>query len=397
MGSFFGGKDPFDHLFSTQPFGGLFGGKGPFDDFTGAFDNPFFNSPFDNHSGSRKQITIEELSPENDGGHNALQSNVPSKEVSVESSNDYPTGTQSFSFQRTAYGGLDGCSLAKIFQNMMWDAANLKISNANVLELGHSVTTKQFSNGKVNSMQTLHNLQEDELTGFQENWKMNADKVLPGWNDGFNLLENAGVNSNAWGDFFGRTGLGLYLENLGNNGAQWDGESQVHLLVVLVDRFLGIDPGAVHVTFLDRLFDLQFLRFLLLVALSGLAVSLQAHELNKKQNIEIELNRKDGFGERARWVFKEKGEIAEENRGEKMNNIEENVVGVGVYVSGTTKELDQASRLKKRRTSDLKLAAKVFDVLSPPFYALYFVVGGFLGPYFVYRMFAFYLSGLMIL
>ncbi|GFP80481.1 hypothetical protein PHJA_000537700 [Phtheirospermum japonicum] len=37
--------------------------------------------------------------------------------------------------------------------------------------------------------------------------------------------------------------------------------------------------------------------------------------------------------------------------------------------------------------------AKVFDVLSPPFYALYFVVGGFLGPYFVYRMFAFYMSG----
>ncbi|GFP84937.1 hypothetical protein PHJA_000637500 [Phtheirospermum japonicum] len=36
---------------------------------------------------------------------------------------------------------------------------------------------------------------------------------------------------------------------------------------------------------------------------------------------------------------------------------------------------------------------KVFDVLSPPFYALYTVVRGFLGPYFVYRMFAFYLSG----
>ncbi|GFP97068.1 uridine nucleosidase 1 [Phtheirospermum japonicum] len=66
---------------------------------------------------------------------------------------------------------------------------------------------------------------------------------------------------------------------------------------------------------------------------------------------------------------------------------------IGVYVSGATKELDQVSLLKKCRTSDLKLAAKVFDVLSPLFYALYFVVGGFLGPYFVYRMFAFYLSG----
>ncbi|GFQ08329.1 syntaxin-112 [Phtheirospermum japonicum] len=69
-------------------------------------------------------------------------------------------------------------------------------------------------------------------------------------------------------------------------------------------------------------------------------------------------------------VFEEKGEILEENRrslvelhkvfldmavmvevqGEKMNNIEENVVGAGVYVSGASKELDRASRLKKRRT-----------------------------------------------
>ncbi|KAL6552912.1 hypothetical protein OROGR_006754 [Orobanche gracilis] len=45
------------------------------------------------------------------------------------------------------------------------------------------------------------------------------------------------------------------------------------------------------------------------------------------------------------------------------------------------------------RRSDLKSAARVYDVLSPSFYALYSVVRGFLGPYFVYRMLAFYLSG----
>ncbi|KAK6155265.1 hypothetical protein DH2020_009513 [Rehmannia glutinosa] len=49
--------------------------------------------------------------------------------------------------------------------------------------------------------------------------------------------------------------------------------------------------------------------------------------------------------------------------------------------------------LASARRSDLKFAAKVYDFLSPPFYALYSVVRGFLGPYFVYRMFAFYLSG----
>ncbi|KAL7140632.1 hypothetical protein ABFS83_08G001800 [Erythranthe nasuta] len=45
------------------------------------------------------------------------------------------------------------------------------------------------------------------------------------------------------------------------------------------------------------------------------------------------------------------------------------------------------------RRSDVKFAAKVYDLLSPPFYGLYSVVRGFFGPYFVYRMFAFYLSG----
>ncbi|KAL3813869.1 hypothetical protein ACJIZ3_015137 [Penstemon smallii] len=45
------------------------------------------------------------------------------------------------------------------------------------------------------------------------------------------------------------------------------------------------------------------------------------------------------------------------------------------------------------RRLDVEFAAKVYDLLSPPFYALYSVVRGCLGPYFVYRMFRFYLSG----
>ncbi|XP_057766957.1 TLC domain-containing protein At5g14285 [Salvia miltiorrhiza] len=49
--------------------------------------------------------------------------------------------------------------------------------------------------------------------------------------------------------------------------------------------------------------------------------------------------------------------------------------------------------LASARKSDVEFAAKVFDLLSPPFYALYSVVRGFVGPYFVYRMFAFYVTG----
>lgn len=85
MANFFGGKDPFDHPFFTHPFGDLFGGKSPFDD-------PFFGSTFDNRPGNRKQITIEELNPNDDDGYDAWQKSVPSKELSVKSPNEYSTG-----------------------------------------------------------------------------------------------------------------------------------------------------------------------------------------------------------------------------------------------------------------------------------------------------------------
>lgn len=234
MDKFFGGNDPFDHPFFTQPFGGLFGGKSPFDD-------PFFTSQFDNPSGSRNQITIEEMNPDND---DAWQNNVPSKELSVKNSSEYPTGVQSFSFQRVAYGGPDGIyytsSVGKrnggdgVFLMEMKEEDQLVRESLHTIskgihDKGHSVTTKQCSDGRVDSLQTLHNLEQDELTGFEENWKTNADKVLPGWSNGFNLLENSGANSNVWDDFGRLSGWGEWpfpsLEYYGNGGAERDGKS----------------------------------------------------------------------------------------------------------------------------------------------------------------------------
>lgn len=46
------------------------------------------------------------------------------------------------------------------------------------------------------------------------------------------------------------------------------------------------------------------------------------------------------------------------------------------------------------RRSDLEFAARAYDLLSPPFYALYTLVRAFFGPFFVYQMFVFYLSGI---
>lgn len=46
------------------------------------------------------------------------------------------------------------------------------------------------------------------------------------------------------------------------------------------------------------------------------------------------------------------------------------------------------------RRSDSEFAARLYDFLSPPFYALYTVARAFAGPVFVYQMLAFYLGGM---
>jgi hypothetical protein len=55
---------------------------------------------------------------------------------------------------------------------------------------GHSLTRNLNSDGHVNNLQTLHNLNEDELTAFEESWR-NARDNLPGWDPGMNMLGNS--------------------------------------------------------------------------------------------------------------------------------------------------------------------------------------------------------------
>ncbi|KAH7514093.1 hypothetical protein FEM48_Zijuj11G0052000 [Ziziphus jujuba var. spinosa] len=63
---------------------------------------------------------------------------------------------------------------------------------------GHSVTRKLDSDGKVDTRQTLHNLNEDELGHFEETWKGNAQKYLPGWTGNLGGYENAGGSSSGY-------------------------------------------------------------------------------------------------------------------------------------------------------------------------------------------------------
>ncbi|CAL5331432.1 unnamed protein product [Camellia sinensis] len=189
MSKLFGGKDPFDDPFFTHPFGGMFGTL--------------------TDSGNRsKEVTIEEL--DSDGNPlNLNHSDQPNKELIVKNPNaKNGNGTKSFSFKRVAYGGLNGIYytasvtrktgddevvLMEINEEDKTVGEALNTISRGVHDKGHSVTMKHTSDGKVDTMQTLHNLNEDELAGFEETWKANAQNLHPDWNSGFNLLENAAM------------------------------------------------------------------------------------------------------------------------------------------------------------------------------------------------------------
>ncbi|KAL1366820.1 hypothetical protein HN51_020879 [Arachis hypogaea] len=55
---------------------------------------------------------------------------------------------------------------------------------------GHSLSRKLNSDGRMDSMQTLHNLNEDELASFEDDWKQKGQKYLPEWTGNIGALDN---------------------------------------------------------------------------------------------------------------------------------------------------------------------------------------------------------------
>ncbi|OVA07665.1 Myeloid leukemia factor [Macleaya cordata] len=120
--------------------------------------------------------------------------------------------TQSFSFQSSTvtYGGVNGAYYTSSTSRKMGtdgvvveeskeaDTTTGKAAHRlsrGIRDKGHSVTRKLNPDGKVATMQTLHNLDEDELPVFEEAWKGSARKHLPGWDEGFNVHANTGPRS----------------------------------------------------------------------------------------------------------------------------------------------------------------------------------------------------------
>ncbi|GFY86225.1 glycine-rich protein [Actinidia rufa] len=236
--SFFGGRDPFDDPFFTRPFGGLFEPSifrhtgNPFMD---AHASGYLEHQVPRPNRSRGPI-IEELNSddereqedkEEEEKDNPRKHSRSSKEPYVEDPDDETEGrkskqmqymndfsrvnyahsrpqTHSFTFQSSSvsYGGVngthytssrtmrtgsDGVSIVSL-SNKEADTASGQAAHRifkGIHDKGHTVARKLNSDGRVDTMQTLHNLNEEELSGFEQVWNGNA-KHLPGWSEGLN-------------------------------------------------------------------------------------------------------------------------------------------------------------------------------------------------------------------
>ncbi|XP_052170759.1 uncharacterized protein LOC127786980 [Diospyros lotus] len=238
---FFGGRDPFDDPFFTRPFGGVFESG-----FFGPAGNPFpdlhapqilghqvsqpnrpsrpiieeLNSDDEReqednekkdkprkHGRSNKEPYVEE--PEDEAeGRKRKQMQYMNDLSRVKTTHSRPQ-THSFTFQSSSvtYGsangayytssrarrtGSDGLTIDESREaNTASGRASHQVSRG-IHDKGHTVARKLNSDGRVGTMQTLHNLNEEELAGFEEAWKGKARKHLPAWSEGFNVHDVSG-------------------------------------------------------------------------------------------------------------------------------------------------------------------------------------------------------------
>ncbi|XP_048320311.2 uncharacterized protein LOC107430250 isoform X2 [Ziziphus jujuba] len=249
MSNFFGGRgDPFDDPFFTRPFGGMFDSSffGPsigMNPFAEMHPSGFLEQQPPEPKRSRGPI-IEELNSDDENEDDkekrenpkkhARTSNEPYIEVPDDEiegrkneqllyRNEYNRSsdmqsqpqTRSFTFQSStvSYGGANGTYYTSsntrrtgsdgltFEESKEADTATRQASHCvsrGLRNKGHSVTRKLNSDGKVDTRQTLHNLNEDELGHFEETWKGNAQKYLPGWTGNLGGYENAGGSSSGY-------------------------------------------------------------------------------------------------------------------------------------------------------------------------------------------------------
>ncbi|XP_055815025.1 uncharacterized protein LOC129884767 [Solanum dulcamara] len=234
----FGGRDPFDDPFFTRPFpnisqSSMLHSTTPDDDES---NKPIIEeidmddeeeAPIEpekedgdvNGSNKKRDRAYSNRNPlvehPEDQTDDHSKSKIISKDVTRGMKDMKLEGTQSkpqsMSYSRVTYGGIDGTYYTAtttrragndgrvLEESKQADSttgqATHRISRG-IQDKGHSLTRKLASDGKVDTMQTLHNLDEDELAGFEQKWNGNANKEIPGWKSGFDFHANAGTSSN---------------------------------------------------------------------------------------------------------------------------------------------------------------------------------------------------------
>lgn len=242
ISSFFGGRDPFDDPFFTQPFGSMMGPSmfgpsffGPQRSMFGENNNAGFIEQAPQPSKSKGPVIKELSDEEGEEEENDKQQKEnprkhsrsgkepyvqePEEETEEKKSrhtqyrNDFSRAinaqpqNHSYSFHSSTvtYGGPGGAYYTSsttrktggdgitVEESKEADTTTRRASHRisrGIRDKGHSMTRRLESDGRVDTMQMLHNLNEDELPGFNEAWKGSARQHFPGWNPGFDMLDN---------------------------------------------------------------------------------------------------------------------------------------------------------------------------------------------------------------
>ncbi|KAK1376419.1 Myeloid leukemia factor 1 [Heracleum sosnowskyi] len=245
--SFFGGRNPFDDPFFTRPFGGMSGpmmnadpfnmGSNMMNSHQSGFSahGPLMNAHQSPGAYRSNGPIIEELNSDDEVVEDEEKNHAPKKPCrSTEGSsevegrrgkqlqcgNNFNTmnnmqtnsRSQSFTFQSSSvtYGGSDGSYSTKS-RSMRTGSDGLTVDETKeadsttgrashrlsrgIYDKGHTVSRNLQSDGRVDTKQILHNINEDELVNFEEAWKENAGRHLPGWSEGLRVQNGPGCSA----------------------------------------------------------------------------------------------------------------------------------------------------------------------------------------------------------
>ncbi|KAF2298972.1 hypothetical protein GH714_029467 [Hevea brasiliensis] len=190
LSNFFGGRDPFDDPFFTRPFGGM-------------FESSFFGSSGSPFASMHPSAFLEHQAPEPKLSRGPIIEELNSDDEKDEADKDKKENPRKHG--RSSKGPEKEQALAvykwsqqvTIEESKEADSATRQAAHRISRGLkgkGHTLERRLNSDGKVDAMQTLHNIQEDELAGFEEAWKGSARQCLPGWSGSFSGHDSIGAS-----------------------------------------------------------------------------------------------------------------------------------------------------------------------------------------------------------